>query len=177
MIFYALSDYIGEDKVNLALHNFLMSQRYANATDGQDKPYPDTFAIEAALKQVTPPELQYFIQDGFEKITVYDNKAISATSHKQADGKYLVTVTVQGGKKYADGNGNETSVPMHDYIDVGVMTGKKGEEQPLALRKEWITGQPQTFTFTVDKQPIRAGIAPLPKLIDRNGDDNETDVR
>ena len=177
MIFYALSDYIGEDKVNLALHNFLLSQRYANANSAQDAPYPDTFAMEAALKQVTPPELQYFIQDGFEKITVYDNKAISATSQKQADGKYLVTVTVQGGKKYADGNGTETSVPMHDFIDVGVMTGKKGEEQPLALRKEWITGQPQTFTFTVDKQPSRAGIDPLSKLIDRNGDDNETDVR
>ena len=31
-IMYTLADYIGEDKVNLALHNFLMQYRYANAT-------------------------------------------------------------------------------------------------------------------------------------------------
>ena len=177
MIFYALSDYIGEDKLNGALHNFLLANRYANASDSQDQPYPDTLGLEAALRAATPPELQYFISDGFEKITVYDNKAVSATSTKQSDGKYLVTVVVQGAKKYADGNGTETDTPMHDLVDVGVMSGKKGDEQPLAVRKEWITGAPQTFTFVVDKQPTRAGIDPYNKLIDRNGDDNETDIK
>ena len=177
MIFYALSDYIGEAQLNNALHNFLMARRYANANDKQDQPYPDTFAMEAALKQATPPELQYFLNDSFEKITLYDNKALAATSQKQPDGKYKVTVTVQGGKKYADGNGNETSAPMHDYIDVGVLTGKKGEEEALVMQKEWITGQPQTFSFVVDRQPSFAGIDPLNKLIDRNGDDNVTDLR
>ncbi len=40
-VMYTLADYIGEDKVNLALHNFLMQYRYANATDNQSGPYPD----------------------------------------------------------------------------------------------------------------------------------------
>jgi ABC-2 type transport system permease protein len=31
LVLYALSDYIGEDKLNLALRNFLMQYRYANA--------------------------------------------------------------------------------------------------------------------------------------------------
>lgn len=177
MIFYALSDYIGEDKLNAALRNFLLANRYANANASQDQPYPNTVALETALTQATPPELQYFIKDSFEKITLYDNKATSATVKKQPNGKYLVSVTVQGGKKYADGNGVETDTPMHDYNDVGVVAGKKGEEEPLALRKEWITGQPQTFTFVVDKPPTRAGIDPLNKLIDHNGDDNLADVR
>ena len=30
-IMYTLADYIGEDKVDLALHNFLMQYRYTNA--------------------------------------------------------------------------------------------------------------------------------------------------
>ena len=174
---YALSDYIGEDKLNAALRGFLMQYRYANATDNQDVPYPDTRQFVAALRAATPPELQYYITDAFENITLYDNKAVSATSQKQPDGQYKVTVTVQGGKNRADGNGTETPAPMHDYIDVGVMTGKKGEEHPLSVRKEWITGQPQTFTFLVASQPTRAGIDPYSKLIDRNGDDNETEVK
>jgi ABC-2 type transport system permease protein len=176
LIFYALSDYIGEDKVNLALHNFLMQYRYANADDSKSGPYPDTRQMEAALRAQTPPELQYFIDDSFEKITLYDNKAIDATAVKMPDGKYKVTVVVQGGKNYSDGNGVETPAPTHDLIDVGVLTGKKGEEKPIALRKEWITGGRQTFEFVVDQLPTKAGVDPINKLIDRNLDDNTTDV-
>ncbi len=40
LVLYGLADYIGEDKLNLALHNFLMQYRYANATDNQDVPLP-----------------------------------------------------------------------------------------------------------------------------------------
>ena len=35
-ILYTLADYIGEDKLNLALHNFLMQYRYANANNQVD---------------------------------------------------------------------------------------------------------------------------------------------
>jgi ABC-2 type transport system permease protein len=176
LIFYALSDYIGEDKVNLALHNFLMQYRYANATDAQSGPYPDTRLMEAALREQTPPELQYFIEDSFEKITLYDNKATEATAQKTPDGKWKVTVAVEGKKSYADGNGVETRAPIQELIEVGVLAGKKGEEKPLALRKEWIIGGKQTFTFVVDQQPTKAGIDPINKLIDRNLDDNTMDV-
>jgi len=176
LIFYALADYIGEDKLNLALHNFLMQYRYANATDALSGPYPDTRLMEAALRAQTPPELQYFIDDSFEKITLYDNKAVSAKAQKQADGQYLVTLVVHGGKKYADGNGNETSAAINDLVDVGVFKGKKGQEVPLSVRKERITGADQTFTFTVGEKPTRAGIDPSNKLIDRNLDDNSMDV-
>jgi ABC-2 type transport system permease protein len=176
MIMYALSDYIGEDKVNLALHNFLMAKRYANASDALSGPYPDTRDLEAALRAQTPPEMQYFIDDSFEKITLYDDKALNATAQKQADGTYKVTLTVQGKKVYADGNGVETATAIHDYMDVGVFSGKKDEEQPLSVRKEKITGGPQTFEFVVKELPTRAGIDPYNKLIDRNLDDNSMNV-
>ena len=176
MILYALSDYIGEDKLNLALKNFLTQYRYANATGNITEPYPDTRLMEAAIRAQTPAELQYFIDDSFEKITLYDNKAVEAKSEKQADGQYKVTLVVEGRKLYADGNGVETPTPMNDLIDVGVLTGKKGLEKPIALRKERITGGRQTFTFLVKDQPTKAGIDPINKLIDRNLDDNSIDV-
>ena len=176
MILYALSDYIGEDKVNLGLHNFLMQYRYANADTSTDGPYPDTRLLEDALKAQTPANLQYFIDDSFEKITLYDNKAVDATATKMADGKYKVTLVVEGKKVYADGNGVESPTAIHDYVDVGVFSGKKGEETPLSVRKEKITGGQQTFTFVVKELPTRAGIDPYNKLIDRNLDDNSMDV-
>ena len=51
LVMFALADYIGEDKVNLALRNFLEKNRYATG------PFPDTRGLVAALREQTPPEL------------------------------------------------------------------------------------------------------------------------
>ncbi len=176
VILYALSDYIGEDKLNQALGTFLRQYRYANAETSQDQPYPDTRQFVAALRSVTPPELQYYITDGLEKITLYDNKAVSATSQKTPDGKYKVTLTVQASKLHADGSGKETPASMNDLIDIGVFNGKHEEEKPLSVEKHRITGGRQVFEILVAQQPTRAGIDPFNKLIDRNSEDNLIDV-
>ena len=176
LVLYALSDYIGEDKLNLALHNFLMQYRYANATDNQDEPYPDTRQFVDALRAQTPPELQYYITDAFENIVLYDNKTLTATYVQTPDKKYKVTLTVQAKKLKSDGNGNETAMPLNDFIDIGVFSGKKDHELPLYLEKKKITAEKQTFEIVVDQLPTRAGIDPLNKLIDRISDDNMIDV-
>ena len=176
LVLYALSDYIGEDKLNLALHNFLMQYRYANANDSQSGPYPDTRQFVDALRAQTPPELQYFITDAFESIVLYDNKALSATVTETRDKKYKVTLTVQARKLKSDGSGNETPMALNDYVDIGVFSGKKDEEKPLYLKKEKITQANQIFEVVVDKMPTRAGIDPYNKLIDRIPDDNMIDV-
>jgi ABC-2 type transport system permease protein len=187
-ILYTLADYIGEDKLNLALHNFLMQYRFANANNQVDAsgntraaeamsgPYPDTRLLVDAIRAQTPPELQYLVDDGFNRIVLYDNKAISATSKKTADGKYKVTLDVQARKAQADGNGVESPMPLNDYIEIGVFSGKKDEEKPLYLKKERFTGERKTFTIVVDQQPTLAGIDPYNKLIDRISDDNMIDV-
>src|SRR5208282_3927342 len=70
-ILYTLADYIGEDKVDTALHNFLMQYRYANATNqvdatdsshnSADQPYPDTRMLVDALYAQTPPDYRYLV--------------------------------------------------------------------------------------------------------------------
>ena len=185
-ILYTIADYIGEDKVNKALHNFLMQFRYANANnqvdavnnvhDAADQPYPDTRMLVDAINAQTPPEFRYLVEDGFNRIVLYDNKAISATSQKTPDGKYKVTLNVQVRKVQADENGVESPMPLDDYIDIGVFTGKKDEEKPLYMKREKFTQEHRTFTIVVDQQPTRAGIDPYNKLIDRIADDNMIDV-
>ena len=150
-IMYELADTIGEDKIDLALHNFLMQYRYANATNqvdavddshaGMDQPYPDTRMLVDALMAQTPPELQYLVDDGFNRIVLYDNKALSATWNKTADGKYEVTLQVQAHKSQADGNGNETPMVLADYIDIGVFEGGKKDEKPLYMKREKMTAE------------------------------------
>lgn len=175
-IMYTLADYIGEDKVDAALHNFLMQYRYANAANSLTTPYPDTRLLEADLRAQTPPELQYLITDGFDSIVLYDNKAVSATVTPTADHKYKVTLVTQARKVKADGNGNETPMALNDYIEIGVFKGKKDEEQPLYLKKVKFTQEQNTFEIVVDEMPTRAGIDPYNKLVDRIADDNMMDV-
>jgi ABC-2 type transport system permease protein len=176
LVMYTLADYIGEDKVNAALKKFLDQYHYANATDAQTTPYPDTRQFVAALREQTPPDMQYLITDMFESIVLYDNKALTATATETPDHKYKVVLDVQARKAKADENGNETPMPLNDYIDIGVFTGEKDHEKPLSLKKEKLTQEHQTFEIIVDQKPTRAGIDPYNKLIDRTADDNMIDI-
>src|ERR1700733_15776463 len=129
-----------------------------------------------ALRAQTPSELQFMVDCRFNKIILYDDKAISAVSKKMPDGKYQVTLDVQARKLQSDGNGAETPVPLADYIEIGVFSGKKDEEKPLYLKKEKLTEEHRTFEIVVDQPPTLAGIDPYNKLIDRNADDNMIDI-
>jgi ABC-2 type transport system permease protein len=170
LVLYALSDYIGEDKLNAALGSYLQQNRYSKP------PYPDTRGFVAALRAATPPELQYLITDMFESITLYDNRVVSATWRETPDHKYNVVLKVKSRKVKANGDGLESEVPLHDLIEVGVFSGRKDQEQPIHVEKRWISQNDSTIEFTVDQKPTRAGIDPYNKLIDRNPDDNMIDV-
>jgi hypothetical protein len=170
-VMYTLADYIGEDKVNLALHNFLMQYRYANANDSQSVPYPDTRPLIEALRAQTPSDLQYYITDAFENIVLYDNKAVSATVTPTADHKYKVVLNVQVRKLQADGSGIETPMPLHDFIDIGVFNGRKDEEKPLPQES---VAHPTHSDLRNYRRPAAhpRRHRSFNKLIDRDSDDN-----
>jgi ABC-type transport system involved in multi-copper enzyme maturation permease subunit len=160
---YALQDYIGEDAVDAALAKLIAKYRF------QPPPYPDATDLVAALRAATPPEYPHLIEDLFETITLFENRAMRATYSKRADGKYDVVVDVRAKKLRATELGGETEVPLDDFIDVGVVD-KDGKV--LALERKRLDAPESRFTLTVDAEPAKAGIDPLNKLIDRMPDDN-----
>jgi len=165
---YELRDEIGEDKVNAALRQLIHDHAF------EQPPYATTRDLIADFRAVTPPEKQSLITDLFETITLYDNKATTATVSKRPDGKFVVTVTVESKKFRADDRGKETSIPVNDWVDIGVLGASKtkGNEPVLALEKHHLTTPKATFSFVIATKPDRAGIDPLNKLVDRNPDDN-----
>jgi ABC-type transport system involved in multi-copper enzyme maturation permease subunit len=164
---YRLADRIGEDAVNRALSAFV--QRYGYG----DPPYPTSEDLVAYLREATPPADRGLIEDLFETITLYDNRATSATYVEKPDHTYEVRFTVTAKKLRADELGAEKEVPLDDVIDVGVL-GKDGT--PLWLEKRRITDHEATFTATVAERPYKAGIDPLNELVDRESDDNVVPV-
>jgi aminopeptidase N len=163
LVFYALQDYIGEERLNEAIRGF----RDAHAFKGP--PYPSAGELVARIRAVTPPEMQYLIDDLFEKIVVFDNRAVSATMKALPGGKWEVTMKVVAKKRVADALGKETDVPVDDLIDVGVIDAKG---DAIAVERKRLQAEESTFAMTVDQRPAKAGIDPLNKLIDRRPGDN-----
>jgi aminopeptidase N len=163
IVFYALQDYIGEDKVNQVLHDYVKDVAF------QNPPYTNAAELVERLRKVVPPEYAYLIHDLFETITLYENRALSATYRQTPEGKYEVKLKVASKKLRASELGEETDVPLADWIDIGVLDAKG---KPLYLSKHKIDRSESEFTLVVDQLPAKAGIDPLNKLVDRKPDDN-----
>lgn len=163
LVMYALQDYIGEDKVNQALSEFIKAYAF------KGPPYPISTDFIGYLQKVTPPDFQYLYDDLFENITIYNSRAKSATYTKLEDGKYRVHLSVEFHKDRSDGHGQEHAVPIHDWVDIGVLD-KDGKY--LYLQKQKFDRSDADFDLVVDQLPAQAGIDPLNKLIDLRPNDN-----
>jgi hypothetical protein len=165
---YYLKEMIGEQKVNQALRSLLDAFAY------RKPPYATSLHALRALKQVTPDSLAYLVQDGFETITLFSNRVLTATSRKVADG-YEVKVTFAAEKFRADSMGKETPQPVNDYIDVACFSRPEGQAEygkKLFYQRRKISGKHNQLTFKTKEAPYLFGVDPYHFLIDRNPDDN-----
>jgi len=166
---YYLAEMIGEQRINAALKQLIEQCAY------KGPPYPNAYALVDRLREQTPEELRYLITDLFEEITLFENKTLEATAQKQADGKYLVKITVECAKKKADEKGEETSVAMNDYLEIGAFAkpepGKRYGKQ-LYRQRVQLEGGKHDLEFIVDELPFQAGIDPRNMLIDTVPADN-----
>lgn len=130
-------------------------------------------------RDVRPDSLRYVLKDLFEDITFYENKVDTVVTTKRADGQWDVHLVLSSKKLKGDSAGNTASVPVNDYIDVGIfgdhISGQK-LGAPLMVKKVRITQPVTVLDFVVVKEPHKAGIDPYYKLIDRTPEDNVTDV-
>jgi len=171
VIMYALKDYIGEEAVNKALADFMDEARYMGP------PYPNSLMLLEHFRAATPDSLAYIIEDMFETITLYENRAVDAAAEEQSDGSYLVTLNLESAKFRADSLGNESEVDVNDLVDIGVFgEDDDGKEIALYLAKHWVTSGAQSIEIRVGGVPTQAGIDPRYKLVDRHKDDNVADV-
>ncbi|MFH4965589.1 M1 family aminopeptidase [Gaetbulibacter sp. M235] len=195
LVFYALSDYIGEDTLNNALKSYVEKVKF------QEPPYTTSVEMVNYIKQATPDSLQYVIHDMFETITLYSNRIVDVSSKALENGKYQVDIEFnvskyrnnEKGRKYygtkvgdtlsyktESMNKPELSVLLADYIDIGVFTqeeadGKKKEKE-LYLKKHKVTAINNRVTIIVNEKPTEVGVDPYNKLIDTSSDDNRREL-
>ncbi|HET6632571.1 MAG TPA: M1 family aminopeptidase [Rhodanobacteraceae bacterium] len=174
MIFYALQDYIGESTLNAVLKQFLIDKGF------QQPPYTNSLQFMAALSKAAGPRWKSVLDDWFWKITLYDDRVISATAKESPAGGWDVTLKVHTGKTHADGEGHETAAKFDLPVDIGVFakaaSGDQDDAKVLYLAKRKVGDGDQTITLHVDDKPYEVGIDPYNKLIDRVSSDNRMAV-
>jgi len=169
---YALQDYIGEEKVNLALRRFVNDWNAFGENFEQDR-YATTDDLIDYFREVTPDSLQYVITDLFEKITLYDNQVKDVSYKEISKNHYEIAMEVQSIKYYVDSLGAESKVSSNDWIDIGIYTlDDNGREELTYLRKHKITSSMHNIKLSTKYQPSRVAIDPGAILIDREKGDN-----
>jgi ABC-2 type transport system permease protein len=164
---YALSEYIGEERVNGALRRLLEKHR------PQDAPLATTLDLYRELQTVTPDSLRYLLHDLFEVNAFWELETERVTATQTPAGTWKVMLEVRARKIVYDSAGVETEMPMNEWVPIGVF-GPAGElSEPLHVQKHRIRSGEQTITVTVPRKPALAGIDPYHLLDWEESDDDD----
>lgn len=171
---FAMSEYMGEERVNLAFRRVIEPHRTAML------PGATSMDLYRQLQAVTPDSLRYLLHDLFAANTFWELETERASARQTAAGAWQVTLRIEARKVTVDPAGVETEVPMDEWIPIGVYapSGKQGPDfgETLYLRSHRIRSGPQTITVTVPRKPSDAGIDPYLLLIDLERFDNVEEV-
>jgi ABC-2 type transport system permease protein len=136
-------------------------------------PYPRSVDLIAALKKEVPAAQHALLADLFERITLFENRALSARARPLPAGQgWELELQVSTKKLRADDLGNETEVAYDEPIEVGVMGQDGAEDKPLLLERRPLGAGTHTVKLRVTGVPKMAGVDPMNKLIDRKPGDN-----
>ena len=172
---YLLQERLGEDAVNRALQRFVAKHRFTGP------PYLRSVDLIAELrKEAKTPEQQQLITDLLERITVYDLKVKEATTTRQGN-EWVTRLTLDAGKYYAGGKGEEKKTPLDEEIEVGLFTERPGlgdfsSANVISMKREPIRAGTQTIVIRSKAKPTFAGIDPYNYYVDRNSEDNVKEV-
>jgi len=164
---HALSEYVGEARVNGALRTLVEKKVSSLAT---------TIDMYRELQAVTPDSLRPLLHDLFEVNSFWTFDTKRATTVPTETGDWQVTLQVEARKVVADSAGKEKEVPIDEWVEIGIFAPAEPGEvlgKPLYVHKHRVRPGTQTITVTVPRKPARGGIDPYNLLDWEEGDNIE----
>jgi hypothetical protein len=165
---YALREYIGAERVNLALRRLFAANAHGRP------PLPTSLDLYRELQAVTPDSLRYLLHDLFAENTLWDLQTDSMRAEPAPGGMTRLTLDVRARKVVISTTGVEREVPMNDLVEIGAFAEGTGDEPgaPVYRRLHRIRSGAQRITLTVPATAAWAGIDPRHLLFDLNPMDN-----
>lgn len=171
VVMMAARDYLGANVLDRALRRFVALRGF------ETRPYATSIDFLDLLKREADPAHHGWIEDWFEKITIYDLEVTRSTVREREDGRFDVRIDVAVAKGYADADGTETPAVFDVPVELGVFAADPddpvfGPQDVLALERRLLGDGTGSVTVVVDRAPSFVGIDPFCKLIDRDTEDN-----
>ncbi|WP_343705699.1 M1 family aminopeptidase [Flavobacterium sp.] len=164
LVMHQLRVLIGEEKVNLALKNFLNHSKYPNSI-------PDAESLLKEIYAVADAKLHPKLNEMFKQIITYSSKINSVESHKKND-FYEVSFKAVSEKFRENATGKRTLIPNDSTIDIGIYDENgKLFRYPFAVKNNKLEGK-----IKLKAKPQRIVIDPYLMNIDTFIKDNEKEI-
>jgi hypothetical protein len=111
---FAMSEYMGEERVNLAFRRLIEPHRTASL------PGATSMDLYRELQAVTPDSQRYLLHDLFAANTFWQLETERATAKQTATGAWQVTLRLKARKVTVDPAGKEAEVPMDEWIPIAL---------------------------------------------------------
>jgi hypothetical protein len=159
---YALREYVGADRVDVALRRLLAAHAAAHP------PLPTTRDLYRELEAVTPDSLRPLLHDLFAANTLWDLATEQVSAVPAPGGMVQLTLAVRARKIVVDTAGAVRELPMHDLVEIGAFADGAGEERGAPVYRRWhrIRSGTQRVTLTVPATATWAGVDPRSLLFD-----------
>jgi len=175
---HALSQYIGRERVNLALRRLL------DAHPPGSTPLATSLDLYRELQAVTPARYRPLLHDLFAANTYWQLSATKAGARKLANGRWQVSIDLRARKLLVDDTGAEIERPLDEWLEIGVYPGEARRLEnrdvivgkPLYLQKHRVTRATQTITVEVSAEPGHVGVDPRSLLVDLRQRDNFVEI-
>ncbi|PQJ79264.1 hypothetical protein BTO18_08800 [Polaribacter porphyrae] len=165
VVMNALRNYLGKNTVDNVLKTFLENNSY------RDNPYTHAGELYKKFRAAAPDSLKYIVDDWLDDIILYDNQIKKATYMRTEDFDYEVRFSLDLNKFRDNGYGEETEVPLKDYITILIHNS-----EGLELYKEKIKftdiNKSQEFKLLINRKPDFITIDPDFNLVDKDLKDN-----
>ena len=166
---YHLKEMIGEERLNAALRNLIKKFAY------KGPPYATSSDLIQLIREQTPEDLQYLIDDLFHRITLFENRVTNAVCQKLDNNQYKITIDFECRKFNALVDGNQKEVSLNDQIEIGAFAKPQRGElngKTLFRKRIQVNQSHNQYSFVVSELPDRVGVDPFFLLIDKDPKDN-----
>lgn len=162
----AMSYYLGEEKFNNALKNYIQKAKFRGA------PYTTSVEFTDHIRNATPDSLKYLIHDLFETVTFYDNRIMKSETAQQSKNEYEIRLSFEVNKYKKSGDGNINSpLPPDDLIQIGFYKDSS-DEIPFEYKWLRVIQKENHIKFVLDYKPEKIILDPNFLIIDKNTKDN-----
>ncbi|MGB4851676.1 MAG: hypothetical protein WBQ38_05105, partial [Ignavibacteria bacterium] len=162
----AMSYYLGEEKFNNALKNYIEKVKFRGA------PYITSVEFTDHIRNATPDSLKYLIHDLFETVTFYDNRIMKSETAQQSKNEYEIRLSFEVNKYKKSGDGNINSpLPPDDLIQIGFYKDSS-DEIPFEYKWLRVIQKENHIKFVLSYKPEKIILDPNFLIIDKNRKDN-----